>query len=224
MRTAKDGNTRKNEILDVALGLFSEKGYEKATVEDILNRAGISKGAFYYYFEAKEDVLRVLTLREVEQKLELTRKIIEAQNLSAIDKINKLIDEAQKINFTRLEDRMKLYKAVTEYGNLEFQQRMLDQSILLGAPLIQKLLKQGIGEQTMNTDFPEEVAGLYIEMMNQYKAAIAKLWVECDDKTRLKVLLKKKSRFFQCLFERILEIQEGRLLFLEIASKYIDEL
>jgi AcrR family transcriptional regulator len=224
MRNAKDGNTRKNEILDIALALFGEKGYEKTTVEDILNRAGISKGAFYYYFETKEDVLRVLTMREVAKKIELTKKIVEDESLSAIDKLNKLIDEAQKINFAGLENRMKLYKAVKEYGNLELQQRMLDNGILLGTPLIQRILEQGIAEKTMNTDFPEEAAGLYIEMMNQYKAAIAKIWTEFEDKARVKTLLKKKTRFYQCLFERILEIKADRLLFLAIAAKYIDQL
>ena len=224
MRNAKDGTTRKNEILDITLALFGEKGYEKTTVEDILNRTGISKGTFYYYFETKEDVLKVLATREVEKKLALTGKIVEDESLSAIDKINKLISEAQRINFTDLENRMKIYKAVKEYGNLELQQRMHDHGILFGTPLIQRILEQGIAEKTMKTNFPEEVAGLYIEIMNQYKAAIAKMWIEIEDKAQIKTLLKKKTQFYQDLFERILEIKDGQLLFLETAFKYIDEL
>ena len=65
---------------------FGEKGYGKTTIEDILAKTGIPKGTFYYYFESKEDVLQILTWREVEKKLELTRKIVEDESLSAIAK------------------------------------------------------------------------------------------------------------------------------------------
>ena len=54
-----------------------------------------------------------------------------------------------------MENRMKIYKAVKEYGNLEFQQRILDNSILMGTPLIQRIFEQGINEKTMRRIIPE---------------------------------------------------------------------
>ncbi len=42
---------RRSEILDVAQRLIATKGYEQMTIADIQAELGISKGAFYHYFE-----------------------------------------------------------------------------------------------------------------------------------------------------------------------------
>ncbi len=49
-RIVKEADERRNEILDAAETLFTEKGYSKTTIIDILNQVGIAKGTFYYYF------------------------------------------------------------------------------------------------------------------------------------------------------------------------------
>lgn len=46
-----------NRIIDAALRLFSEKGYEATTVTEITEAAGVAKGTFFNYFKAKEDLL-----------------------------------------------------------------------------------------------------------------------------------------------------------------------
>ena len=57
-------NTEKDNlrqvIMDTAWELFYEKGYESTTVNDIIKRAGTSKGGFYYYFKAKDELLNSL--------------------------------------------------------------------------------------------------------------------------------------------------------------------
>ncbi|MEW9702896.1 TetR/AcrR family transcriptional regulator [Paenibacillus sp. SI8] len=55
-REEKKLATRKN-IINCALELFAEQGYEATTVHQITERAGVAKGTFFNYFENKEDVL-----------------------------------------------------------------------------------------------------------------------------------------------------------------------
>lgn len=43
--------------MDAALELFSEKGYEAASVREICERAGISRPTLYYFFKSKEGVI-----------------------------------------------------------------------------------------------------------------------------------------------------------------------
>jgi AcrR family transcriptional regulator len=50
-------------ILDVALELFNDQGYEKTSLREIADRLGVSKAALYYHFERKEDILLELHLR-----------------------------------------------------------------------------------------------------------------------------------------------------------------
>ena len=54
---------KRNEILDVALQLVYSKGYDKMTIQDILDQLKISKGAFYHYFNSKVDVLEAVVER-----------------------------------------------------------------------------------------------------------------------------------------------------------------
>jgi AcrR family transcriptional regulator len=48
---------RRSEILRAAMDLFSKKGFEPTTVEDITRAAHVAKGTFYNFFAKKEDVL-----------------------------------------------------------------------------------------------------------------------------------------------------------------------
>src|SRR5215468_21202 len=53
----------KDKILDVALELFTEQGYDKTSLREIADRLGVTKAALYYHFERKEDILLELHLR-----------------------------------------------------------------------------------------------------------------------------------------------------------------
>ena len=44
MRITKEPEERKQEIFDVALRLFGEKGYEKTTITDIAKEIGVAQG------------------------------------------------------------------------------------------------------------------------------------------------------------------------------------
>ncbi|MEX0749405.1 MAG: TetR/AcrR family transcriptional regulator [Dehalococcoidia bacterium] len=48
------------KLIDAALKLFSTSGYEHATVDDISREAGYSKGAYYFHFSTKDDILTEL--------------------------------------------------------------------------------------------------------------------------------------------------------------------
>lgn len=45
------------KLIDAALDLFSTSGYDHATVDDISQAAGYSKGAYYFHFSTKDDIL-----------------------------------------------------------------------------------------------------------------------------------------------------------------------
>lgn len=52
-RTAR-GETTRRHILDTAARPFAEKGYTATTVNDLITAAGVTKGAFYFHFDAKQ--------------------------------------------------------------------------------------------------------------------------------------------------------------------------
>lgn len=61
---------KREELIKVAMSEFGEKGYENASLNNILKEVGISKGTFYYHYENKADLYMHLIDIITEEKLE----------------------------------------------------------------------------------------------------------------------------------------------------------
>lgn len=53
-------NNTKQEILSVALNLFSQKGYSSVSIRDICGQVGIKESTIYYHFKNKQDIFDTL--------------------------------------------------------------------------------------------------------------------------------------------------------------------
>jgi len=67
--------TTRDRILDVALDLFIEKGYDKTSLREIAEQLGLTKAALYYHFASKGDILMALHMRLHEFGWETLRKV-----------------------------------------------------------------------------------------------------------------------------------------------------
>src|SRR5512139_2032486 len=66
----------RSRILEAAIKLFSNRGYNKASVDDICAEAGISKGAFYHHFESKQGLFLALLdgwLKTIDNAIEASK-------------------------------------------------------------------------------------------------------------------------------------------------------
>lgn len=54
VRTVKDPHERKKQLLDVAMRLFAEMGYDNVSVRSVARAAGVASGLAYHYFDSKE--------------------------------------------------------------------------------------------------------------------------------------------------------------------------
>lgn len=68
---------RHRRMLDEAKRLFSEVGYERASIESLAERAEVSIGTIYNYYEGKGDVLLAIVSEEGDQVFALGEKILE---------------------------------------------------------------------------------------------------------------------------------------------------
>src|SRR6516225_11317333 len=84
---------RRGAILDAAQRLVLSKGYERLTVQDLLDDLRISKGAFYHYFDSKPAVIEALTERLVDDSERVLAPIVADRQLSAVDKLQGFFGE-----------------------------------------------------------------------------------------------------------------------------------
>lgn len=64
------------QLIHAALVLFDSNGYPRTSVEDIVAKAKVTKGAFYHHFESKEEVLEIIHNVYVESQIELCTRIM----------------------------------------------------------------------------------------------------------------------------------------------------
>jgi len=79
-------------IFQAAIDVFSEKGFDKATMDDIAARANVAKGTIYYHFKSKEELFLFL----VEEGVELLHEGVEskvAPEMSPAEKLELILRE-----------------------------------------------------------------------------------------------------------------------------------
>mgnify|MGYP004484199951 FL=1 len=83
-------NKTKRRIFNTAIKMFSEKGYDNTSVEEITAIAGVAKGSLYYHFSKKEDIFDML----LKEGFELLKNNIEIKTkncTTALEKIKAVI-------------------------------------------------------------------------------------------------------------------------------------
>ena len=71
-RRKKEKENRKNSILKVARKLFFERGFKSVTVDLIAEKAEVSKGSIYLYFDSKEEIYtQILISANIERHKEM---------------------------------------------------------------------------------------------------------------------------------------------------------
>ena len=69
---------RRAEVLQAALEVFAGMGFERATLQDVADRAGVTKGALYHYFDSKDELFLELMRERVAAHVEAARALVAA--------------------------------------------------------------------------------------------------------------------------------------------------
>ena len=73
---------RKQELIQCALEEFAAKGYENASLNNIIKTANISKGTFYYHFKNKEELFAFLIGMLIEKKKRCLEENVSQEDLN----------------------------------------------------------------------------------------------------------------------------------------------
>lgn len=111
-RKERERLRQRQEILDAALGLFSERGYHNVSMQEIAAKAEFAMGTLYRFFRSKEELYRELLLEHAYRFHSAVSEALE----KGTDEIEKLRNYLQvKIRmFTENVRVIKLYLAVTQ--------------------------------------------------------------------------------------------------------------
>lgn len=119
---------KRQELLKSAMACFAEKGYQSATIDDIVARSGMSKGAVYNYFSSKEDIYLTLLSRARQRNFEVLNQEINNQG-SAVEKLEHIFNIYSDISYTnhdwldRHRVQIEFYMNASRYEDLNERMR-----------------------------------------------------------------------------------------------------
>ena len=90
-RKEREKERRRQQIIVAAKRVFSEKGFNKATMEDIAHEAELSPGTLYLYFKNKEELYASLSLR-ILQYLHIRVEHVNKEDLPPEEKMDALVE------------------------------------------------------------------------------------------------------------------------------------
>lgn len=198
MRTVKEAEERKNEILDAAERLFGTKGYDSTSTNDILDAVGIARGTLYYHFKSKEEILDAMIDRMMGEMTAKARELAARRELPVLQRLTLTITALSAGGEQQHEIMEQIHRPQNALMHQKIQNRLLTDVTPILAGLIEEGNRQGICQ----TDYPAEVA----EMTFLYVNTVFDDLMEYGEAER-----QRKITAFLCNLERLLRMEAGSM-------------
>ncbi len=153
-RSTKAASDRRLEFINAAEALFTEKGFENTSIDDIVQRVGVAKGLFYYYFKSREELLANIVDR-IQDDLE--KVVFDAANKEGLTAMQRLQEMSNSFDLIRARsDKLMTYFHKERNQALHLQLEIRTMKFLI--PAVEGIIKQGVAEGIFNTPYPRETA------------------------------------------------------------------
>lgn len=161
MRISKDPEVRKQEILENAIELFCQKGYEKTSISDIAKKMDISQGLCYRYFPSKENMFDVALEQYADFLIRSTMKEKkDNQNKSLKERLSSIPKSMG--GYTAAEKGMPaMYQMFHQEGSRKIHDQLYLKIAEKSVPYVIEELQSAIDKGEIHISDPETVAMLF---------------------------------------------------------------
>lgn len=143
-RRSRRKEARPGELVDAALDLFVEKGFAATRVEEVAQRAGVSKGTLFLYFASKEELFKAVVRENISGRFTEWNKEIDRFEGSSQDMLRYgLFSWWDRIGSTKASGIPKLI--MSEAQNFPELARFYQHEVIQpGNALIERILRRGV--------------------------------------------------------------------------------
>ncbi len=153
-----DKTERRNRIMDAAMRVFARLGVHQARMDDVAREARMSKGALYWYFRSKEDLLKAILARMFEPDLQLLEDMVRQRDRSAVERLEtmarKALDSLPQMRVTQAL-LYEFYALAARRGPL---QALIRDYYRRYHELLTELLAQGVEQGELRIQNPQRAA------------------------------------------------------------------
>lgn len=194
---------RRQEILDAAMRLFIERGYDGTSVNDILEATGLSKGAFYHHFESKTEVLEALVEKMGDQGVAQAEALLEQADDSIPSKLNAFFQGGNRYKLANVDGLRNLIRVYNKEENWRLRQRGQEKLIEKIIPILARVLSEGKRRGEFRIDDPSETARVLMHLASLINDAFA-AGIQMKDRAAAIVMCRTRIRTCESAIERLL--------------------
>jgi AcrR family transcriptional regulator len=156
---------KRARVLDAALTEFASHTFHQATVDRIVEGAGISKGSFYQYFGDKKDLYRYLVKMSQEKKLDyIKRTLKEEDNTDIFSQLRGLYSAG--VRFAQDNPQLLAIGQNLWKEEEEFLQEVMDQALPEAQDFLEDMLKRGLQAGEIDPECNLAIAASLITSFN----------------------------------------------------------
>ena len=142
-------------ILDTASRLFFQKGYDRTTLQDIIDATKLSKGAIYHHFASKEAILITVVDLIGNFNSSVLAEIRDKKGLTGAEKLRELFRTSMRLSF----QGKILHMLPFLIENPKFMALQMQSILGEASPdYILPILREGIADGSIHTDHPEQLS------------------------------------------------------------------
>ena len=202
---------RRDAFVDVAQRLIQAKGYEQMSIQDVLDELDASRGAFYHYFEAKEELLAAVVERIAATATATLEPIVADPDLTAIQKFEGIFAGLARWKGERRELMLAILQVWLSDDNAIVRERLRKDTVALIAPLLAAILRQGNAEGTFSVSSPDAAARVLISLIQGSGDVASELFFARQAGTVEFDVVERAFAAYSEAFERILGVTAGSL-------------
>ena len=143
------------KILDTAERLFIEMGYDRTSLQEIIDETGLSKGAIYHHFASKEDIFYAVCDRIGQRNAEVLSQVRDAPGLNGLEKLRAMFKTS-----LQPERQAKMFCMMPYLmDNARFLATEMRSIFTEVVPcFVEPIIRQGMADGSIRTEHPKELA------------------------------------------------------------------
>ncbi|MDB5483111.1 MAG: TetR family transcriptional regulator [Caulobacteraceae bacterium] len=212
-RVVKAAALRRLELTDLAQRLFLERGYERTTVNDVIEAAGVSKGAFYHHFRAKEDLLEAIAERFARQSLASVGEVRADPVLNAVQRLNGMLTRMRAWKRETMPELRAMFSALVRPENAVLYYRIVGAVFAAIAPALTEVIEEGRREGVFDVADPALAAEAMISLSEGRRRLTVEAMALADrgDVKGAAGMLAPRLRAEGAMLDRILGLPQGSI-------------
>lgn len=202
---------RKEAFVDSAMRLMQSKGYEQMTIQDLLDDLDASRGAFYHYFDSKQELLAAMIDRIADQALTALAPVVNDPNLGAIQKLGGFFGGIAQYKTDRKALMLEFIKIWKSHDNAVVRDWLRGTMVERIAPILARIINQGVAEEVFSVDSPAETATILMTLLLGFQDSATDLFLARQANSISYADAERMMRSFGLAFERILGARPGSI-------------